>query len=169
MIENAANVFENSSNVSGVNPYLSDSKKYYLSNSKTSLITSFGGQILNRSLSSSREFSTLINENELSYDEFYRMISKYSNNDNDYEPLIQFLDEKSKNTIYAKYILKSFDKLDDNQRLNLILSILSSEMDIFATWYKEILNKSLKSSDVVLSSRVQDILDLYFDKFEEIK
>ena len=109
------------------------------------------------------------NINELSYDDFYRMILKYSSNDDDYEPLIQFLNEKCKNLIYTKYILKSFDKLDDNQRLNLILSILSSEMDIFTTWYKEILNKSLKSSDVVLSSRAQDIFELYSDKFKEIK
>ena len=154
--------------ISKINKF-NTSTNTFTKNYSTNSSTTFNTKTFNKSLSSSREFSTLINENELSYDEFYRMISKYSNNDNDYEPLIQFLDEKSKNTIYAKYILKSFDKLDDNQRLSLILSILSSEMDIFTTWYKEILNKSLKSSDVVLSSRVQDILDLYFDKFEEIK
>lgn len=169
MIENVTNVFENSSNTNSFNPSVSTSNKNYLSNPVTNSITAFNRQIFNKSLSSSREFNTLINENELSYDEFYRMISKYSNNDNDYEPLIQFLNEKSKNTIYTKYILKSFDELDDNQRLNLILSILSSEMNIFTSWYKEILTESLKSSDVVLSSRAQDILDLYSSKFEEIK
>ena len=61
----------------------------------------------------------VVNSNELKYDEFYRMISKLSNND-DYDPLIQFLNERCKNIKYSDFILRSFDKLDDNQELNLI-------------------------------------------------
>ncbi len=112
--------------------------------------------------------NNLLKNDNNTYKDMFKLLSKYSSYD-DYDYLINFLNENCNDINYPNFILFSFDKLNDVQKLNLILSILTSDTNIFTSWYKNLLITSKKSSDIVLSSRAQDILDLYQKRFEQIK
>ncbi len=106
--------------------------------------------------------------NDFIYKNKFKILSEYSNYE-DYDQLISFLNEKCNDTNFWDFIIWSMDKLKEYQKLNLILSILTSDANIFTIEFKNILIDCKNSKYIVLSSRAEDILNLYKKQFEDIK
>lgn len=170
-MENVINTYADSSTSNSKDTYLlislyGTSTSSNISNNKSSLSSS--ELIFNAYRNSTSDINLNLRNDDIFYNKMFKELSKYSEYD-DYEELINFLNKICNNINYPDFITWSIEKLEDYQKLNLILSILSSDTNIFNSWYKKILLNLKESKDIVLSSRAQDILNLYKNKFEEIK
>lgn len=112
-------------------------------------------------------------ESERGYDEIYLkdyllFISFFDDAELEEESVVSFMEQAIKKDYFEDFYFWLFFKLNSSQKKTLLSILLSSEIDIFTSWYKKSLLLSCDSNDSVLSNNAKDIYNLYFERFEQI-
>lgn len=84
------------------------------------------------------------------------------------DKIVLFIKKLLKKDYFDNFYSWLFLKLNDCEKSTLLSIILSSNIDIFNTWYTKSLKFCINSDDIVLSNKAKDIYDLYSERFDKI-
>lgn len=80
----------------------------------------------------------------------------------------EFFENIYKESYFEDFYNWMFMNVDNNQKFNVLLAILSSKINIFNKWYTKSLLSCVKSNDKSLAKKANSIYELYKTKFEEL-
>ena len=103
------------------------------------------------------------------YKKIFNKLTYLLKSDENTEELIQFIITLN-NTIYFKDLVTyCFSNFNEYQKYSFISIIMYSDINVFASWYKECLFKCINSKNKIISKKANDIFEYYKKEFEEIK
>lgn len=113
--------------------------------------------------------NNVTNNYDTIYQKLFNRLMDYLDDYDDNEDNINVFFENLISKVYFEdFYFWLFSKASNAQKELIISSILSSDVDIFTSWYKKSLLLCAKSNSTILSSKSLNILNLYKKQFEAI-
>lgn len=99
----------------------------------------------------------------------FRIMDLIREDENNHVQLIGFIQENGNNLLFKLAAIDYFLLANqDEDKINFIDIVLSSDIDIFVDWYKIILEVSGQSVNPSLASRAKDVLHYYSKGFDKV-